>query len=221
MWSWTAQYKKSVSFLRLGARWLPLNSSFLKSCILNSYILTRHRTNIISRPPGKNSLIAILNALSMLGIYLNSPAALANDYRTKVMIVGGVTDVTFSTTGSIAQYLKAIKIKVRAVTTWIRSKTELQIPTIAQSGIPSLADYGVTVWYGLIGPKNLSAELIQKLNSGLKIALKNPQTIALFKTTGDEAAPSSAEEFKTIMSDEIQLWRKVVTQAKIKVESTN
>lgn len=132
-------------------------------------------------------------------------------------IVGGVTDIFFSTSGAASQYLKTKKIKVIAVTTMHRSQLEPDIPTISESGLPG---YAVTVWYGLIGPKNLPSSILQKLNTSLRIAIEDKKTLELFKTTGDEAAPSSPEEFKTIMDDEINQWRKVVLQSNIKVDAS-
>ncbi len=130
-------------------------------------------------------------------------------------IVGGVTDIFFSTSGAALPYLQAKKIKVIAVSTSSRSATEPQIPTVAESGLPG---YGVTVWYALIGPKNLPVEIEKKLNAALKVAVLDKKTLELFKATGDVASPSSSEELKTIISDEVNLWRKVVSDAKIKVD---
>jgi tripartite-type tricarboxylate transporter receptor subunit TctC len=86
---------------------------------------------------------------------------------------------------------------------------------VAESGLPG---YGVTVWYALIGPKNLPVEILKKLNVALKAAVLDKQTLELFKATGDVASPSSSEELKSIIFDEVNLWRKVVSDAKIKVD---
>ena len=130
-------------------------------------------------------------------------------------VVGGVTDIFFSTSGAAFPYLQAKKIKVIAVSTSTRSAIEPQIPTVAESGLPG---YGVTVWYALIGPKNLPVEIQKKLNAALKMAVLDKQTTELFKATGDVASPSSSEELKSIIFDEVNLWRKVVSDAKIKVD---
>lgn len=131
-------------------------------------------------------------------------------------IVGGLTDLFFSTSGAALPYLQAKKIKVIAVSTSTRSATEPQIPTIAESGLPG---YGVTVWYALVAPKNLPVEIEKKLNAALRLAVLDKKTLELFKATGDVATPSSSDELKTIIFDEVNLWRKVVSDAKIKVDN--
>ncbi len=130
-------------------------------------------------------------------------------------IVGGVTDLFFSTSGAAIPYLKAKKIKVLAVTTAKRSSAEPDIPTVAESGLPN---YDVTVWYGLIGPKNLPVNIQQRLNRELNNALKDPITIAIFKTTGDESAPGTSSEFKSTIQQEITQWKRVVLASKIQVQ---
>lgn len=130
-------------------------------------------------------------------------------------IVGGVTDLFFSTSGAAIPYLKAKKIKVLAVTTAKRSSAEPDIPTLAESGLPN---YDVTVWYGLIGPKNLPVNIQQRLNRELNKAAKDPRTLALFKTTGDESAPGTSAEFKSIIQQEIALWKRVVIESKIQIQ---
>jgi len=131
-------------------------------------------------------------------------------------IVGGVTDVFFSTTGAALPYLQANKLKVIAVSTNTRSTVEPQIPTVAESGLPG---YGVTVWYALVGPKNLPPEILKKLNLALTAAVMDKKTLELFKATGDVASPSSPDELKSIIFDEVNLWKKVVSEAQIKVDS--
>jgi tripartite-type tricarboxylate transporter receptor subunit TctC len=131
-------------------------------------------------------------------------------------LVGHVTDVFFSTTGAASPYMKAKKIRVLAVTTSKRSVAEPDIPTVSESG---LSGYEVTVWYGLIAPKNLNPNVIQLLNKHLNTALTDPKTLELFKTTGDEATPTTPAEFKKQIDFEVNLWRKVVASSKIKLDS--
>ena len=131
-------------------------------------------------------------------------------------LVSGTTDLFFSTSGTALPYMRSNKIRVIAVTTPKRSKAEPSIPTIAESGLPN---YAVTVWYGLVGPKNLAPAIVQKLNLALIKALEDNRTLDLFSTTGDEASPSNPEEFKNLIELEIAQWQKVVIEAKIKVKS--
>ena len=131
-------------------------------------------------------------------------------------LVGHVTDVFFSTTGAASPYMKAKKIRVLAVTTSKRSVAEPDIPTVSESG---LSGYEVTVWYGLIAPKNLNPNVIQLLNKHLNTALTDPKTLELFKTTGDEATPTTPAEFKKQIDFEVNLWRKVVASSKIKLDN--
>jgi hypothetical protein len=131
-------------------------------------------------------------------------------------LVSGTVDVFFSTSGAAIPHMRTKKIRVIAVTTPKRSRAEPSIPTIMESGLPS---YGVTVWYGLIGPKNLPQPIMQKIHAALSKALEDSRTLELFRTTGDEPYSSSSDEFKNVIRQEIAQWQKVVIDAKIKANS--
>jgi tripartite-type tricarboxylate transporter receptor subunit TctC len=52
-----------------------------------------------------------------------------------------------------------------------RSAQYPDVPTISKSGVPG---FDVTAWGGIIGPANMSKELVNRLNTEIRTALASP-----------------------------------------------
>jgi tripartite-type tricarboxylate transporter receptor subunit TctC len=76
-------------------------------------------------------------------------------------------------------------------------------PTIAESGVPGFA---VSAWQGLAGPAGLPAPIVTRLNTEVVRLLKEPATVARLRAIGNEPAPSSPEQFKQRLVDDIAKW---------------
>jgi tripartite-type tricarboxylate transporter receptor subunit TctC len=80
-----------------------------------------------------------------------------------------------------------------------------ELPTVAQSGLPG---YDVSLWYGVIGPKDLPAPIVDKINAAVNEMLKDPETIK--KINGDGYVPvgGSPLDFKNEIAKEVAQWKK-------------
>ncbi len=110
---------------------------------------------------------------------------------------------------------KAGKLRALAGTTRERIAALPQVPTVAESGYK---DYEVTLWYGLIGPKGLPAEIVQRINSEVNKILQTRETAAKLEIDGASPAGGSAAQFQAIIRREIGVWRSVVGRLGIKPE---
>lgn len=111
--------------------------------------------------------------------------------------------------------MKNGRLKVVAETLPKRIQAEPSIPTVAEAGVPG---YEVIVWYGLIAPKGLPADIQQRLNKEMNIALALPETVEQLKANGEEPAIGKPEQLMAQIQKELTLWKRVVTDAKIQVE---
>ena len=71
---------------------------------------------------------------------------------------------------------------------------------------------------GLVGPKGLSKDIVERLNKEANEALKSKDAEKVLAGDGLEPAGGSAAEFAVILKNEVARWGEVVKQAKIKVE---
>jgi tripartite-type tricarboxylate transporter receptor subunit TctC len=129
--------------------------------------------------------------------------------------IGGQTDVFFSSTATAVPQVQAGKLRAIAVTSAKRIPALPNVPTVAESGVPG---YDVTLWHGLIGPKGLPRDVVQRLNAEVTKVLKLPATADQLKTDGVAPAGGSPDEFQDQIKKEIGIWRKVAADANVKVE---
>ena len=129
--------------------------------------------------------------------------------------IGGEIQLQLIGMSSVVPHLKSGRLKLLAVSGAKRSPAAPDIPTVIESGIPG---YVFDVWYGMLLPGRTPAAIVNKLNTEMNRALKNPSMAQRFAAAGLDVAGSSPEEFRKQIREEIVKWRKVVAAANIKVE---
>jgi tripartite-type tricarboxylate transporter receptor subunit TctC len=130
-------------------------------------------------------------------------------------LLGGQTDVFFSSTAAAMPHAQAGRLRALAVTTARRIPALPNIPTVAEAALPG---YDVTLWHGLIGPKGLSREVVERIHAEVTKALKLKETADLLQNDGVAPAGGTPAEFHAVIRKEIEVWRKVAADANVKVE---
>jgi tripartite-type tricarboxylate transporter receptor subunit TctC len=95
-----------------------------------------------------------------------------------------------------------------------RSAALPNVPTIAEF-VPG---YEASAWYGIGVAKNTPAEIVEKLNKEINLALADPKMTARLGELGALPLSGSPAEFGALLVDETEKWGKVVRFASIKPE---
>ena len=98
------------------------------------------------------------------------------------------------------------RIRALAVTTPTRSPVLPDIPTVAEF-VPG---YESSFWTGVGAPKNTPAEIVDKLNKEINVALADPRMKARLAELGATALPGSTADFGNFIADETEKWAKVI-----------
>lgn len=130
------------------------------------------------------------------------------------LMAGQVDIMCEQATNSVPQ-IEGGKVKVFGVTSAKRATIPAlkNVPTLAESG---LKDFNVQVWHGLYAPKGTPPEIVAKLNSALKVALKDPEFIKREEALGisvikdDRNTPAGHKKF---VEAEVDRWGKVIQAA--------
>ena len=133
-------------------------------------------------------------------------------------LLGGQVDIMCDQTTNTTSYIKSGKIKGYAVTTPKRLAVLPDLPTTREAGLPAL---DVAVWHGLYAPKGTPQEVVVKVNSALKVALKDPMVIERFAGLGTEPVAesrSTPEVHKQFLTAEVAKWKKVFESAGVQPE---
>ena len=118
-------------------------------------------------------------------------------------------DIYFAATASALPLVQSGKLQALAVTGTKRIPALPDTPTIEEQGYKG---YDVTLWYGLIGPKGMPQDLVDKINSEVNAILIKKDTATRFEADGAIPSGGTPAEFKAIIRKEIELWNKVVTK---------
>ena len=73
----------------------------------------------------------------------------------------------------------------------------------------------MTSWQGVIGPANLPEPIVTQLNAELRAIVTDPKTVEKLKLLGNDANPSTPQEFKAKVASDLAKWVDVVATAKI------
>jgi tripartite-type tricarboxylate transporter receptor subunit TctC len=122
--------------------------------------------------------------------------------------------VLFDNLAGSIELVRSDQLRALGVTTASRWESLPDIPAIAET-VPG---YEVSVWYGVVAPRNTPPDTIAALNKALSVALVDPKVIAHFAQAGGIPMPMTPTELGKYMADDAEKWRKVVELAGVKPE---
>ena len=127
-------------------------------------------------------------------------------------LLSGDIQVMFDNLTNSIQHIKAGKLRPLAVTASARLAALPDVPTISEF-VPG---YEASAWWGVGAPKNTPADIIDKLNSGINLALADPNIKTRFADLGGTPMPMTVAEFTKLIADETEKWGKLIRADGIK-----
>ena len=151
---------------------------------------------------------------SMANVYLvHIPYRGSSGARTDV--IGGQVEVMFDAVTTMAEQVKAGKVKAIATTGKTRSDVLPDVPTMSEAGLPG---YETTIWLGLMAPKGTPKAIVDKLNEAMSKIASQPDVKALWAKQGATPMVMTPEAFDKYTRDDITKWAKVIKSANIKAD---
>ncbi|MGE5639098.1 MAG: Bug family tripartite tricarboxylate transporter substrate binding protein [Clostridia bacterium] len=105
------------------------------------------------------------------------------------------------------------RLRAIAITTPKRVASLPDVPAVAEA----LPGFSVVGWYGVLGPANMPAPLVNKLHDDFVRVLNMPDVKERITRDGAEPVGSSPEEFREFMRADMQKWQKVVKESGAKL----
>jgi tripartite-type tricarboxylate transporter receptor subunit TctC len=112
----------------------------------------------------------------------------------------------------LAQY-KANKVRLLGVTTPKRVSVVAEIPTISESGVPSLNGFTSYIWFGLIGPKGMDTAVVNQLNTAVRKVLEMPDIAQKLTNSGNSIRYETPEQYRATVKSDKARWAEVVKAA--------
>jgi tripartite-type tricarboxylate transporter receptor subunit TctC len=132
-----------------------------------------------------------------------------------VELVGGRLQTGFPSIPASLPHVKAGRMHALGVTPRQRSSAMPDVPTLDEAGV---AGYEVAGWYGVLGPARIPEKIVARLNEEIVTMLRDPVMRETLTRAGADPLPSSPEEFRRILSEDIGKWAHVVKAAGVKVQ---
>ena len=130
-------------------------------------------------------------------------------------LIGGQIDVMFTTVASAASLIESGQLRAIAVTSAERSPAFPQIPTVVEAGVPG---YAAESWYGLFAPAGTPRDVIERLNKSAASAVQADAFKKLGVNEGLVTIALPPEALDQYLRAEEERWRRVISEAGIKVE---
>jgi tripartite-type tricarboxylate transporter receptor subunit TctC len=130
-------------------------------------------------------------------------------------LLGGQVDIMCDQTTNTTSQIEAGKVKAYAVTTMkpLTTPALAKLPTLDASG---LKGFNVSIWHGLYAPKGTPKAALDKINTALRAAVKDPEFIKRQEALGavvitdGRLAPA---EHKKFVEAEINKWGPAIKAA--------
>jgi tripartite-type tricarboxylate transporter receptor subunit TctC len=154
-------------------------------------------------------LFEAMAGVKLQAVHYKGAAPATND------VVAGHIPMCFVSVGAAVPLVKAGKLKLIAVGGKERMPQLPDLPTVAET-VPG---FQAVSWFGLVGPAGMPADVVAKINVEVRGMFADPE---FKKTFLDhylfQSIAGSPDDLMNFIKSEEPKWRKVIQDAKIKVE---
>ena len=137
--------------------------------------------------------------------YKGSPEAIQDT-------IAGRTSFYMAPLDAAIGQLKDGKIAAFGVSTAKRAQIVPDIPTLAEQG---LANYNLSLWFGMWARAGTPAAVIQKLNAGVNAIVQGQDAREQFGRIGIAPVPMKTDEFARFVREQMATFRQIATAADI------
>ena len=143
---------------------------------------------------------------SMSGTYmLHIPYRGAGPALTDLL--GGQVDLMFDNLPTALPHIKAGKLRGLAVTTASRSPLALDLPTMAESGLPG---FELSTWFAFFAPAGTPRAIVDRISGDMRRVLMQPDMKERLAAIGVDIRASTPDELATFQRAELAKWGKII-----------
>lgn len=128
-------------------------------------------------------------------------------------VISGRVSMVFDSLPSTIGFIRSGRVKPLLVMSEKRSTALPDVQTAAEAGFPAAT---MNFWMGIEGPAKLPQDIVNKLNTALKLAVNSPEMNQQMHTLGAEPYLTTPEEFKALRNNDIAKYGKLVKEMGLK-----
>ncbi|MDQ3058765.1 MAG: tripartite tricarboxylate transporter substrate binding protein BugE [Pseudomonadota bacterium] len=129
--------------------------------------------------------------------------------------VAGQVPVIFDQLPSVLPFIQQKRLIPIVVAAPQRLTALPEVPTFKELGLESV---NRMAYYGIVGPKGLSREVVDKVHAGVKKSLEEPLIRKRIEDTGALIVANTPEQFAAQIKAEFEVYRQVVATAKLRLD---
>ena len=127
-------------------------------------------------------------------------------------LTSGVLKVGWADPSSPVPFLESGRIRGIAISGNVRVPRTPDIATMGEQGYP----FDAVGWFGLFAPQGTPAAIVEQLSAEVSKIQRLPEIAARMSAMNFEPPPvKSAAQFKSIVANDLQMWRRIVQDAGI------
>jgi tripartite-type tricarboxylate transporter receptor subunit TctC len=130
-------------------------------------------------------------------------------------VAGGHVNFAVTTIASVLPFRGGGKLNIVAVMAPERTSFLPDVPTLAEQGLPRIDVRG---WWGVFGPANMPAALVEQLNGAIRGALSTPAVRRKIENFSAEVWLASPRELDSFIRSEVPAIQALAKQAGIEPE---
>ncbi len=130
--------------------------------------------------------------------------------------IGGEVNLLFGPPTIIVQHIKAGRLRVIAFTGQKRWSFMPDVPTVAESGVPTFKSTGS--WQGIFVPAKTPREIVARLHGEIAKAIQVPKVRDFLRSSGYEPDGSGPAQFRKMIEADFKRYGEVIRAAGIKAE---
>ena len=129
--------------------------------------------------------------------------------------VAGQVSMIFDNLPSALPFIQQKRLIPIVVAAPTRLAVLPDVPTFKELGLEPV---NRMAYYGIIGPKGLPKDVVDKINGGVKKSLEDPAIRKRIEDTGSIVVGNTPEQFTAQIKAEFEIYKKVVETAKLKLD---
>jgi tripartite-type tricarboxylate transporter receptor subunit TctC len=122
-------------------------------------------------------------------------------------LLGGQVQFAFATVPTLAEHIKAGRLRAIAVTTSQRVDRLPDVPTFAELGLPGV---DLTPLFGLVAPTGVPENIVQTLSTTVATSVRSGEMHEKLTKMGFIPVGSTPAEFERRIQDEVRKWTEVI-----------
>lgn len=130
-------------------------------------------------------------------------------------VVAGQVPMIFDQLPSALPFIKAGKLVPIVVAAPQRVPQLPDVPTFKEVGLEPV---NRMAYYGIVGPKNLPREIVDRVNGAVRKVLEDPAVHSRIENTSSIIVANTSEQFAAQIKSEFETYRKVVSDRNLKLD---